>query len=139
MARALCGGAISSRHRATWPAACSDTTSFRRASSRDPCALVPIFPSLPPPAGHPLPRNQMGIRRPGALKQALISRIALAIPVFARFDFEIEFLELVLPLGVHAVEDIRDPTGAGLADPIPASSPNEAPFLVTIPARAALP
>src|SRR4051812_8246182 len=71
MARALCGGSISSSHRATWPAACSDTTSFRRASCRDRCALVHIFPSLRSQADHPLTRNQMGIRRRGALKQAL--------------------------------------------------------------------
>src|SRR3954465_11534108 len=71
MARALCGGSLSSSPRAAWPAACSDTTSFRRASCRDRCALVHIFPSLRSQADHPLTRNQMGFRRRGALKQAL--------------------------------------------------------------------
>src|SRR5712691_4614328 len=47
---------------------------------------------------------------------ALIGGVALAVPVFARAHLEVELLELVLPLGVHAVEDVGDPAGAGLAD-----------------------
>src|SRR5262249_62110087 len=46
----------------------------------------------------------------------LIGRIALAPPVYARRHLEIEFLELVLPFGVHAVQHIRDPANPGLAD-----------------------
>src|SRR3954466_691576 len=89
MARALCGGSISSSHRATWPAACSATTAFRRASCRDRCALVHIFPSLRSQADHPLTRNQMGIRRRGALKQALSEQLAprcVAIGIIALVD-----------------------------------------------------
>src|SRR6202035_1762902 len=46
----------------------------------------------------------------------LIGRIALAPPVFARRHLEVELLELVLPLGVHAIDHIRDPADPGLAD-----------------------
>src|SRR5262249_39330358 len=46
----------------------------------------------------------------------LIGRIALAAPILARRHLQIELLELVLPLGVHAVEHIRDPADASLTD-----------------------
>src|SRR6516165_8472990 len=46
----------------------------------------------------------------------LIGRIALAPPVFAGPHLEVELFELVLPLGVHAVQHIRDPANPGLAD-----------------------
>ena len=47
---------------------------------------------------------------------ALIGGIALAPPIFARRHLQIELLELVLPLGVHALQDIGNPAGAGFAD-----------------------
>src|SRR5215471_19668928 len=47
---------------------------------------------------------------------ALVGGVALAPPILAWPHLQIELLELVLPLGVHAIEDIGDPAGAGLAD-----------------------
>src|SRR6516165_1083983 len=47
---------------------------------------------------------------------ALIGGVALAAPVFAGRHLQVELLELVLPLGVHALQDVGDPAGAGLAD-----------------------
>jgi hypothetical protein len=47
---------------------------------------------------------------------ALVGGVALAAPVFAWRHLQIELLELVLPLGVHALQDVGDPAGAGLAD-----------------------
>src|SRR3954452_21049317 len=44
VARPLRGGSARSSHRATCPTACSDTTSFRRASCRARCTSVHIFP-----------------------------------------------------------------------------------------------
>jgi hypothetical protein len=44
---------------------------------------------------------------------ALLGRLALAPPVFGRRHLQIEHLELVLP---HALQDVGDSAGAGLAD-----------------------
>src|SRR6516165_7646858 len=46
----------------------------------------------------------------------LIGRIALAPPVFTRRHLELELFELILPLGIHAVEHVGDPADPSLAD-----------------------
>src|SRR5215468_1517973 len=45
----------------------------------------------------------------------LVGRPALALPVFAGGHGEREILELILPLAVHAPEDVGDPADARLA------------------------
>src|SRR3989441_12807200 len=49
----------------------------------------------------------------------LVGRLALAAPVLARPHAEREVLELVLPFRIHALEDVRDPADAALADDDP--------------------
>src|SRR5690348_9709524 len=91
-----------------------------------PNSVINLFPRRRPPAGR---RSRPGGRGPtvGGLTRrsveefdadrvALIGGVALAPPVFARGHLQIELLELVLPLGVHALQDVGDPAGAGLAD-----------------------
>src|SRR2546425_5318478 len=46
----------------------------------------------------------------------LVRGLALAAPVFARPHRQREVRELVLPLRVHALEHVRDPADAALAD-----------------------
>src|SRR6059058_2140883 len=49
----------------------------------------------------------------------LVGRLALAAPVLARSQAQSEVLELVLPFRIHALEDVRDPADAALADDDP--------------------
>src|SRR5215475_10666619 len=60
--------------------------------------------------------------RPQLLEQshadaiALVGGLALAAPVIAGTHRQLEILELVFPLEVHAIEHVRDPADAALAD-----------------------
>src|SRR6516225_8118773 len=47
---------------------------------------------------------------------ALISRIALPMPIVTRLHLEVQIFKLIFPLEIHVVEDVRNPADTTFAD-----------------------